>query len=239
MNSSNLVHVTRLVEKCGAKMLVYGEPGTAKTPMAFSLPNAVACVTETGLSSIRQSNVMAYNCQDYASIDEFFKWFCFSNSKDVYKFNTLIVDSLSRLTDIVIEFYKSRNKNLQKAYGDLADYVLKIVHHLHDMPNMNVVFLAQMFQEQQPIPGAMPVNGSLPTIPYNVPLFAGQKLMEKIPHIMNEIYYVKKLHRPDGIYGPAIITNDTNGEAMARSRCGKLNTLEPPDLNYIFSKINS
>lgn len=238
MNSRDLVPLSTLAAKRGAKVLLYGEPGTAKTPMVMQLPKAVACVTESGLSSVANLGIPSYGCFDFKSIDLFFKWFLNPNSRDVYQFQTLIIDSLSKLCKIVLGYYESRNSHGLKAYGDLSKYVMDIVTKLQNMPNMNVVFVAQMITETITIPGKLP--GTVETRNYNTPLFPGQKLSEEIPHEIDEVWYAHNTHRSQWNlpYGPVIRTKDTDGSALARSRCCKLDPIEPPDLNYIFRKMN-
>lgn len=239
MNASDLIPVGQLAERTGAKILLYGPPGTGKTPMAMSLPNSVACITEPGTRSVRGYSTPCAKCYDYKSVVEFFKWFCDPNSKDVYQFQNLIIDNLTKLADIVLEFEKTRNKDPRKAYGNLLDYVLGVVNYLQTMANMNVIFITQMQTLEVVVPGGLPIPGQIQTKPYNRPLFPGQKLDEKVPHAIDEVLYVHRRHRPDGIFGTCILTKD-NGEAMARSRTpDRLAELEPPDLAYIINKLNS
>lgn len=241
MNSRNLVPVHQLAKKQGAKILLFGPPGTAKTPLVMQIPNAVACITETGLSSVqnvRYKTPSAF-CPDFKKVDEFFKWFCNPNSKDVYQFSTLIIDSITKLCDIVLKYQQTRNKDGRAAYGEMATYVLNIVNYLQNMDRMNVIFVSQMISEQRPMPGCVPLPGQpMPTEAYNVPLFPGRVLSEKIPHDIDELLYIDRTTLPNGQYGPAIFTVDT-GVGMCRSRCGKLQPLEFPDLNAIINKINS
>lgn len=238
MNSRNLVPVSQLAAKKGTKVILYGKPGTAKTPMVMQLPKAVACVTESGLSSVANCQMASYGCFDFKSIKEFFDWFLNPAAKDVYQFQTLIIDSLSKLCDIALQHYQSRNSHGLKAYGEMNDFVMDIVEKLQKMPNMNVIFNCQMLTEEITVPTNLP--GVTNTVKYNSPLFPGNKLTAKILHEIDEIWFVKNVQRPQWNlgYGPAIHTAD-NAEFMARSRSlVQLDPVEPPDLNYIFRKIN-
>lgn len=237
MNSRNLVPVSQLAAKKGTKVILYGEPGTAKTPMVMQLPKAVACVTESGLSSVANSNMASYGCFEFKQIKEFFDWFL-SGSRDVYQFQTLIVDSLSKLCDIALQHFQKRNSHGMKAYGEMNDFVMDIVERLQKMPNMNVVFNCQMLKEDITVPTDIPTITK--TAKYCSPLFPGNKLTAKILHEIDEIWFVRNVQRPQWNlgYGPAIHTAD-NVEYKARSRSlVQLDPIEPPDLNYIFRKLN-
>jgi hypothetical protein len=174
-------------------------------------------------------------CPTFETIDEFFKWFCNPNSKDVAMFDTLVIDSITALADIVLEYEDRRNKDIRQAYQKMAKYVMGIVNFLQNMPNMNVVLIAQQGTEELTLPGVVP--GTTQSHTRHFPMFPGNVLKEKVPHIMDEVLYVHRCRRPDNTVGPAIATVDI-GKAHAMSRCGNLAPLEPPNLLEIFNKIN-
>lgn len=235
MNASNLVTVGQLAQKSGAKVILYGPPGTGKTPTAMMLPNSVTAVVEKGLASVRNSNTMCADCDNFQKIDEFYKWFLNPTSKDARKFSTHIIDSLSKLCKIALAHYELTVKDPRQAYQKMAKFVINIITGLQQIPNLNVLYLAQMATEEVVVPGPLP--GQILTRPYNRPLFPGKQLDKDIPHEIDEIWYVDNVNRPDGVYGPAVHTKDS-GKAMARSR-HYLNDLEPLDLVYLFNKINA
>lgn len=237
MNARDLKPISQLAQKTGAKIILYGPPGTAKTPMMAQLTKAVALLCETGLSSVKNSNMPACMALDFPTIDQFRKWFIDPKSTDVRQFDTLVIDSLTALCDIVLKYYLDRNKHGLKAYGELLEYVMDFVQALCRMPNMNVIFICQMMTEEK-VSFPQGILGTQESKPYNRPLFPGQKLERKIPHEIDEIWYVDRIKYSDGQVRPAIHTVDT-GAFLARSRNGRLQPVEPPDLNLLINKINS
>lgn len=238
MKFTDLKPLSVLATGLGAKVLLYGPPGTGKTPMIASLPNSVMCCVENGLSSVKNSSTLAKDCYNFNEFDDYYRWFV--GSKEADQFQTGVFDSLTQIANLALEEKKRVNSHGMKAYGEMAEYVLGVVHKLCLIPKKNIIFTAQMATEEIPLPNQGPFTDEPETFKYNRPLFPGRVLSKQIPHSIDEILYVHNCRRPDptNSFGPAIATTDT-GTAMARSRCGKLAPLEPADLNYLFSKINS
>lgn len=241
MKFSDFKPVGQLATFSGVKGILYGPPGTGKTPMFASLPAArtIMGVTEAGLLSVRGwGKPPAVWLTSFDKIEEFRIYMTDPrNQRELAPFDTYIIDSLTKLCDIVLKHFETRYKDGRKAYGEMSKYIMVFLQQFFFLPNKNVIFACQMATEEVIVAG-QGFNAQQQIQPYNRPLLPGKELNKKVNHDIDEVWYVHHTMRPDGSYGPAIATTDT-GIAMARSRCGKLAPLEPPDLNYLFAKINS
>ena len=58
----------------GVKALIYGAAGTGKTPILNTAPRPVLLACETGLLSMRNSNIPTFQALGVSKIKEFFDW---------------------------------------------------------------------------------------------------------------------------------------------------------------------
>lgn len=238
MKTSDLKPVSQLVQKYGVKSLVYGPPGGGKTPMITTAPRPVLLVTEPGLLSMRGSNIPAWEGYTADKIDEFFKW-C-GQSNETKNFDTICIDSISQLSEIVLTKYLGTCKDGRKAYGELSRVVMDYVDQLYFMPQKHVYIIAKESKQEEIVwsfTGPMPVQN---TVIKKIPYFPGQDLNIKVPHRYDEILRVAKGMIP-GVQGEQrfIRTGGPEHELLARDRSGKLSEYEPQDLTALFNKIMS
>lgn len=225
MNIAQLKPASQLAGRFGVKALIYGGPGSGKTPMMNTAPRPVACVTEPGMLSMRTSNIPAWEAYDDNKIDEFLKWL--HESKEASQFDTVCFDSVSQMAEIYLIKEVNRNKDGRKAYGELSRTMMEILTKLYYMPNKHIYLICKQTHSEE--------GGINKRKPY----FPGQDLNVKVPHLFDEILHIGLTQVP-GIVQPtrAIRTVETF-DITARDRSGKLAELEPPDLGHIFNKIMS
>ncbi|WBF76860.1 hypothetical protein PSV3_00158 [Septimatrevirus PSV32] len=95
MQMSQLKPASQLARRYGVKSVVFGAPGSGKTPLINTAPRPVLLVTEPGMLSMRGSNVPAWEAYSPALIVEFFEWFM--KSREAANFDTLGIDSISNI----------------------------------------------------------------------------------------------------------------------------------------------
>ena len=223
MNLASLKPASELAQRFGVKSLVYGPPGSGKTPLATTAPNCVMCVIEPGMLSMRAAtNVPAFEANTPEKIEEFFSWLF--QSAEAKKFDTVFVDSISQVAEKFLERELKRNKDGRKAYGEMSQKVCDITNGLFYMPNKHVVLTAKM------------VKLEMDTGICKAPFFPGKDLDTKVPHMFDELFYLGLANVP-GVNQAvnAIRTKETFG-ITARDRSGKLAELEQPNLAQIFAK---
>ena len=125
MNINDLKPASQIAKQSGVKALVYGPPGCGKTPMIKTAPSPVLCAVEHGLLSIRDAtHIPVFEAYDVNTIEEFFKWLF--SSKEVNNFDTIGIDSVSRIAEIYLDYELDRNKDGRKAYGEMSRKVMAI-----------------------------------------------------------------------------------------------------------------
>lgn len=223
MNINDLKSASDIAKRSGVKALVYGPPGSGKTPLIKTAPSPVLCAVEHGLLSIRDaSDLPCFEAYSVDSIEEFFKWLF--GSAEVKNFDTIGIDSISRIAEIYIEYELERNKDGRKAYGEMSRKVMSIAGGLFAMDDMNVYLVAKEITADE--------NGKSVKKPW----FPGQDLNSKVPYLYDEILRLD-LYRIPGVKRPVkcFRTKEDFG-ITARDRSGKLDDYEEPNLTNLFEK---
>lgn len=233
MNLSDFKPASELVKNYGVKSLCYGAPGTAKTPLAATAPNALLVATEPGILSLKDSKLLVYEAYTPDRIREFFKWLI--HSKEHTKFDTIAIDSVSQMAEIIaIDKLKSVKHGL-KAFGEMASEIMEYLNFLYFMQYKHIYLIAK---EATVTNSVFAVQNGIPIqteVVKKVPYFPGKELNVKIPHLFDEILYTCYTVIP-GIGETLAIRTKGNNEILARDRSGKLAEFEPHDLTALFNK---
>jgi len=226
MNANQLRPASELARMFGVKSLIYGGPGTGKTPMVKTLPRPVMCVIEPGMLSMRDANTIpAWEANTPERIEEFFTWAL--TSAEAKNFDTIAIDSISQMCEVILTQELERQKHGLKAYGEMARRVMDLVNALYYTRQKHVYLIGKLHAGEE--------NG----VSMKKPYFPGKDLNIKIPHLYDEILYVGEANivgQPKPIM--AIRTKPIFG-IVARDRSGKLEELETTDVGAIFAKCMS
>ncbi len=238
MNASQLKPAGSLIQRFGVKAILYGQPGTGKTPMVNTAPRPVLLATEPGLLSMKGSTVPTWEAFSVEKIEEFFEWFF--KSKEASNFDTLAIDSGSQLAELSLIKHQARCKDGRKAYGELSLEVMKWFDQLYYMPQKHILLICKQMQAE--VGKQIVANGGAFSVEMTYqaqPFFPGKDLNIKVPHRYDEILHVSLAMVP-GVSQPTIaIRTKQTPEILARDRSGMLAELEPPNLSNIFSKAMS
>ncbi len=223
MNINQLKAASELAQRFGVKSLMYGGPGSGKTPLVMTAPRPVLCVCEPGMLTMRKAtNVPAWEAYTPERIEEFFEWV--TKSSEAKNFDTVCVDSVSQMAEIVTVAELKKNKDGRKAYGEMARYIMAKMNALYYMPNKHVYLIAKQgnFEEE---------GGTI-----RKPYFPGKELNVQVPHMYDEVWHIG-LNTIPGQPKPVVAdrTVSTFG-TFARDRSGQLEELEYPDLSTLFKK---
>lgn len=221
-SASMLQPVSSLIQRYGVKAIIYGGPGTGKTPMITTAPYPVHCFSEPGMLSIRSYQGPGYIADTYAKMRDFVLWATLSN--EAKQFQTKCFDSLSQMCQIILDEEKKVNKDGRKAYGIMGDKIMEMMNWLFFAQDCNVVLLAKET--------LLEIEGMGKK--YR-PMFPGQQLDAQIPHLFDSIWRLE--YAPDGKGGTQrVIRTKENFQAFARDRSGNLAELEHADLTYLLNK---
>lgn len=229
MQMKDLIPASQCARNLGVKAVIYGGPGTGKTPLMNTAPRPVLLAIEPGLLSMRKSNIPTWKAYDHkngvaAGIAEFMEWFLKSNESK--NFDTLGVDSGSEMAEAFLREELGRNSNKMRAYGEMSFRSMDIFTKLYYLQYKHVVIIAKQFEDVES--------------KRKRPSFPGQDLNVKVPHFFDEILHYSKLPAgtiPGVLEEVKAIRTLESFDIMARDRSGMLNQFEQPDLGAIFTKI--
>lgn len=227
MNINDLRPASEFAIKYGVKAIVYGLPGTGKTPLVSTCPRPILLACEPGLLSMRGSNVPTFTAFTIDKVEEFFKWLF--NSDEVKNFDTIAIDSTSQLCEIYLQgILQGKSKAGNKlhglaAYGEMAKCVLDHLRPLYYMQQKHTYLVAK--QE----------TTVLNNISIFRPYYPGKQLAIEIPHMYDAILRLGIHNVPQQGQVKAFRCIGSIDE-VARDRTGQLAEFEPPDFNYIIQK---
>lgn len=235
MNVNQLKPASQLAKRYGVKSVIFGGPGSGKTPLTATAPRPVLLVTEPGMLSMRNSNVPAWEAYQPNLVTEFFNWFMKSN--EAKNFDTLCIDSISNIAELILAEELGKVKHGMKAYGNMSERVMKIANDLYYMPQKHIVMIAKQAlveNGRQTVLQGGEVNYE--PIMQKRPFFPGKDLNVKVPHLFDNVMHLGEAQVPGQPKPVRALRTKEIPEVFARDRLGNLGELEPPDLTALFVK---
>lgn len=215
---------TSNVPLTGIKTLVYGGAGVGKTRLCATAPTPVIFSAESGLLSLRKFNLPYYEIKSIADLSEAYRWAMGSN--EARQFETICIDSISEIAEVILNAERAGTKDPRKAYGEMAMQVMQLLRDFRDMPGRNVYFSAKMGRITDQTTGGILWG----------PLMPGQQLDQQLPYFTDEVFHLGNYPQQDGTLLEALRTRPDN-QYQAKDRSGALDLWERPHLGYIFDKI--
>ena len=235
MNLSMLQPVSALVQKYGIKAIVYGAPGTGKTPFLMSAPNPVHAFSEPGLRSVSESMHPGYIIDSYAKQLDYVTWAC--GSQEARQFEVKTFDSFTQIAEIILEEESRDNKNPNPKswYGEMSKKVMKLLNMIYFAPALHAVMICKEGMIELP-------DGNKRFGPF----FPGQDLGIKVPHLFDSVWRMESVKDAKQVQHQVVRTQG-NFTAIARDRNGRKNPqtgswepnlaeLEHADLTYLIRK---
>lgn len=213
---------TKGIHANGIKMLVYGQAGAGKTTLIKTLPNPVVISAESGLLSISDADIPFIEINSMESLHEAYQ---FVTGPEGQQFESIALDSISEIAEVVLATEKKRNKDGRAAYGEMDTQMTEIIRAFRDIPGKNVYFSAKMEKAQDEM-GRMLYYPSMP----------GNKTAQRLPYFFDEIMALRVEKDADGNTQRALMC-DSDGLWSAKDRSGKLAQWEAPDLGEVIRKI--
>lgn len=225
MDARSLRPAGTLAQFYGVKVMGYGGPGSGKTPVSNTAPSPVMLAVEPGMLSMRGSDVPAFEAQTTAKIAEFFEWFF--KSKETNNYDTLIIDSISEMCEIILADKLRIHSHGLKAYGEMADAVMTYINKLYYFPQKHLYLICKQTTVDE--------SGAQKRRPY----FPGKELNVKIPHLFDEILHLGNHNIPGVVGAQKAFCTAEQFDLMARDRSGRLSMYEEPNLTKLFQKVMS
>ena len=207
----------------GVKLLVYGNAGAGKTSLIPTLPTPVVFSAEGGLLSIADADVPFVEVSSYDTLMEAYKWV--TESDEAKHFESIALDSISEIAEVVLNHEKKIAKDPRQAYGAMQEQMSDIIRAFRDIPNKHVYFTAKCEK-------ATDETGRI----LYAPSMPGNKTGQQLPYFFDEVLALRVEKDQEGIAQRALMC-DSDGIWQAKDRSGKLDTWEAPDLGAIIRKI--
>ena len=208
----------------GIKALVYGKSGAGKTYLASTAPSPIVLSAESGVLSLRGFTIPMIHITRVEDLTEAYEWL--TRSKDAQQFQTIYIDSISEIGEVVLANARRQVKDPRQAYGELIDKMLTTLKAYRDLPNKHVVMSAKQEPTKDELTGIVTYGPSMP----------GNKLGPQLPYLFDEVFRLGINKTPQGEQFRFIQTAP-DLQYDAKDRSGALDPIEPPDLTHIFNKI--
>ena len=210
------------VQANGVKALVYGMAGVGKTYMIKSLPNPLVISAESGLLALTGTDIPYIEVKTFMELQEAYQ---FIVSEHGAQFESIAIDSISEIGEIVLAHEKSINKDGRGAYGEMAVKIMEIMRSFRDIQGKNVMFIAKA-EKSQDETGRMLYQPSMP----------GAKIAQQLPYLVDLVMALRTEKDTEGTIQRALMCQ-TDGTWQAKDRSGKLAAWEAPDLSALIAKI--
>lgn len=216
---------TKSLAASGVKLLVYGQAGAGKTTLIPSLPTPVVLSAEGGLLSIADADVPYIEIGTMAELWEAWEWL--TKSAEATHFESVALDSISEIAEVVLSAEKKSSKDPRQAYGAMQEQMADIIRAFRDVPGKHVYMSAKLEKNQDEM-GRMLYSPSMP----------GNKTGQSLPYFFDEVLALRVEKNAEGETQRALMC-DSDGLWVAKDRSGKLEMWEAPDLGAIIRKIES
>ena len=205
------------------KLLVYGQAGAGKTSLIPTLPKPVILSAEGGLLSIADTNLPFIEITSMDDLREAYKWL--TSSTEAAEFESVALDSISEIAEVVLNHEKKINKDPRAAYGAMQEQMADIIRAFRDLPGKHVYMSAKLEKTQDEM-GRVLYAPSMP----------GNKTGQSLPYFFDEVLALRVEKDAEGFTRRALMT-DGDGLWLAKDRSGKLEVWEDADLGEIIKKI--
>ena len=205
------------------RMLVYGQAGAGKTSLIPTLPNPVIMSAEAGLLSIAGSNLPFIEITSVDTLNEAYRWV--TESQEAAQFESVALDSISEIAEVVLANEKATAKDPRQAYGALQDVMGAVIRSFRDLPDKHVYFTGKLEKSQDEM-GRVLYSPSMP----------GAKLGQQRPYFFD---LVLPLRVEKDSEGNTIRTLQCQFDGLwtAKDRSGRLDPWETADLGSVIRKI--
>ena len=205
------------------RLLVYGQAGAGKTSLIPTLPAPVILSAEAGLLSIAGSNLPFVEINSVETLREAYQWL--TESSEAAQFESVALDSISEIAEVVLANEKATAKDPRQAYGALQDVMGGIIRAFRDLPGKSVYFTAKLEKSQDEM-GRILYSPSMP----------GAKLGEQLPYFFDLVLPLRVEKDAEGNTVRSLQCQ-SDGLWTAKDRSGRLDPWEPADLGHVIRKI--
>ncbi len=209
----------------GVKVLVYSPAGYGKTTLCATCPAPIILSAESGLLTLAQINLPYLVVTTLADLREYHGWLK-SSAEPRKHFQTVCLDSISEIAEVVLVASKAKVKDGRMAYGEMIDSMHSIIKEFRDLQGYNFYMSAKQERVKNDVTGVVMAQ----------PMMPGNKLGQAMPYFPDEVFQLDI----EGVAPNSYRLFRTQPGFMyeAKDRSGVLDPIEEPHLGKIFDKIN-
>jgi len=215
---------TKLASK-KVKILVYGNAGMGKTVLCATAPNPIIISAEAGLLSLAEHDIPVLEVKTVEDVMNAYEWI--TTSADAKLYETVCLDSVTEIAEVLLTQYKKEEKDPRKAYGRLNDDMSTLIRSFRDLPNKHVYFTAKSIKKEDDTSGITTTRPAMP----------GSTLSNNLPYWFDEVLCLR-IGKLDSGKEFRYLQTSPELQFDAKDRSGCLSKMEKPDLDYIFKKIS-
>ena len=210
-------------QKQGVKILVYSPAGHGKTTLCATIRNPIILSAESGLLTLARYNLPYIEIRNMQELREAYNWA--KTSTEAKQFETLCLDSISEIGEVVLTDKKAKVKDGRAAYGEMIEDMTKAIKEFRDLQGYNVYMSSKLERMKDETTGIVMMGPSMP----------GTKLGQAMPYFPDEVFYL-------GIEGTGpnsyrYLRTQPDYMYTAKDRSGLLDPIEAPNLGNIINKI--
>lgn len=194
-----------------------------KTTLASTLTGVVILSAEHGLLSLADYNIPVIEIKSVTHLTDAYNWL--SSSDEASGFESVCIDSVSDVSEVLLAGYKKKVKDPRQAYGMMNDEIADMIRKFRALQK-HVYFIAKLRRLVDEGTGKVDFVPSLP----------GVSLMQNLPYFF-DLVCAMRFGKNDA--GKKIRYLQTEGDLqwIAKDRSGRLDKKEGPDLGAIISKM--
>lgn len=208
----------------GVKILTFGRAGVGKTTLCATAPSPIILSAESGLLSLRQHSIPVILIRTVQDLVEVHRW-C-EQSAEANPFQTVCLDSITEIGEVVLSNAKLQVKDPRQAYGELIEKMTATIKGFRDLRNKHVYMAAKLELVKDDTTGISRYQPGMP----------GSKLGPALPYLFDEVFHLGIGKTTDGTEYRFLQTHP-DMQYDAKDRSGALDPIEPPDLTHVINKI--
>ena len=206
------------------KALVFGEAGMGKTVLCSTAPKPLIISAEAGLLSIAEHDIPVIEVESVQDVMDAYQWI--TEDKEAEQFETICLDSITEIAEVLLSQYKKEEKDPRKAYGRINDDMSTLIRSFRDLKEKNVYFSCKMIRKEDENSGIVSYRPAMP----------GNTLINNLPYFFDEVLALR-IGKLDNGKEFRYLQTQPELQWPAKDRSGTLDKMEKPDLTYIFEKI--
>ncbi len=204
-------------------LLVYGESGVGKTCLCATAPKPLIISAEGGMLSLAEQDIPVYEIKSRADCDEIYDFL--TTSKEAKKYETICIDSISEIAEVLLSSEKKKTKDARQAYGVMNDEMAILIRGFRDL-DKNVYFSAKVKK-------TIDENSGHTTY---IPAVPGNSILQSLPFFFDAVLAMRYGKLEDStIYRYLQTSGDL--QWTAKDRSNKLDKMEEPSIDKLFAKM--